>query len=878
MSSTLLILLASMASAVAFTHLEPRQQQPIALTPDGGKLLALHSTAHTLTIFDVGSPARAVPLMIAEIPVSTAPVSVRARSNDEAWVVNEGADSVSVVSLAQGIIIDTLRVADEPADVCFAAGKAFVSCSQGRAIAVFDANSRVSLGQIAIDGVAPRSLVANADGSKIYVACLFSGNRTTLLPKEIAPPQPAPTNPSLPAPPQTARIVSADDSRISWNVLDHDIAEINTSTHTIERWISGVGTHLFHLAMHPDGSLWCANSDSLNLTRFEPELNGDFVRHRLSRIALPATHFVHHDLNPGISRATTPDADSISAALAQPTALVHNADGIRCWVAAFNSDRVAEIDSFTGEILRRIDLRPAGTGSESMRGPRALALTPERLYVLNKISDTLATIDPTTGALLSEIPLGSIDPMPVPIRSGRGLLYDARLSGNGTISCATCHLDADRDGLAWDLGDPGGTMVQVTAAALSIHDSTLFTQNVHPMKGPLITQTLRGLATNDADPIDATDGSTRPSQAIVTKFHWRGDKPSIQSFNSTFPMLMGGNPQPAARMDRLADYLKSIVHPPNPNLKLDRTLRTDLPQGDAVNGRKVFLNHNLSHCAVCHSLPAGTDQNLDDFFLINQTQPMKNAPLRTVYQRAGIFLPTAGADSLSGFGLGADGSGHQLPSVHPYDSLSLIHRPPPSAAKTKSLRDLTAFILSFDTGTAPAACYDVTLNFSNKTHSTLLSQLATLEARTALGDNGLVAHGLIAGQTRRFRWLSQTSTYLADDGATYTRSALLDLLQTSDALTFIGVLPHEAAWRSTDRNQNNLPDLAESLPQLAIERDGSSWFLRWQKSDWFPVASPNLSPPWLPATGEMMEDGTGWKLPLSHESQPSGFFRLQRTW
>jgi DNA-binding beta-propeller fold protein YncE len=873
-----LLLSATMVCSMAFTHLEPRQQQPIALSPDGGKLLALHSTAHTLTVFDVGSPPRAVPLMVAEIPVSTAPVSVRARTNDEAWVVNEGSDSVSIVSLAHGIVIDTLRVGDEPADIIFAAGKAFVSCSQGRSVAVFDAVTRVSLGNIAINGVAPRALAASTDGSKLYVACLLSGNRSTLLPKENAPPPPAPTDPSLPAPPHTALIVSADDNRISWNVLDHDIAEINTSTLAIERWISAVGTNLFHLAIHPDGSLWCANSDSLNLTRFEPELKGDFVRHRLTRIALPAATPTHHDLNPGITRATSPDPAFIAAALAQPTALAHNTSGTRTWIAAFNSDRVAEIECSTGAVLRRIDLRPAGAGPEAMRGPRALALTNDRLYVLNKLSDTLATIDPESGALLSEIPLGSIDPMPAPVRAGRSPLYDARLSGNGTISCATCHIDADRDGLAWDLGDPSGDMIHVTAAPLSIHETTLFTQELHPMKGPLTTQTLRGLATNDAAPVDPTDGTVRPPDAIVTKFHWRGDKPSIQSFNSTFPNLMGGNLQPQESMDLLAVYLRSIIHPPNPNLRLDRSLRNDLPQGDAVNGRTVFLNHNLSHCVVCHGLPAGNDQNIDDPFLINQTQPMKNPPLRTVYQRAGIHQPTPGADSLAGFGLGADGGGHALPSVHPYGSLSLIHRPPLTAAKTKALNDLSAFILSFDTGTAPAACHDMTFRFSNKNDPALLSQLATLEASSSAGDSGLAVHGRIAGRNRRFHWDPQAGTYLADDGSNLTRATLLGLIDTGDSLAIMGTLPGESAWRSTDRNANGLPDHAEPPPTLAIEGRQGGLFLRWRKSDWFPVTSPDLNAPWPPAPGDPVSDGDWWRLPLPVETQSSGFYRLRRTW
>lgn len=878
-SRTVFLILSMATAAMGYTHMEPRQQHPVALTPDGTKLLALHSTAHSLSVFDVGTPPRETPMLIREISVSSAPVTVKARTNDEAWVVNEVSDSVSIVSLSRGVVIDTLSVADEPADVCFANGKAFVSCSQARVISVFDATTRAPLGQIPIHGVTPRAMVASADGSRIFVASLYSGNGTTILHQDNAPPQPAPTNPALPPAPRVGLIVPATDPRATWNVLDHDIAEINTGSQTIERWISGVGTHLFDLAIHPDGSLWCANTESLNLTRFEPELNGHFAEHRLSRIQLSGPAISHHDLNPGIPRATTPSPASIATALAGPTAIAFRQDGQRVWTAAFQSDRIAEIETATGNILRRIDVRPAGIGSEGMRGPRGLALGAAHLYVLNKISDTLTTIRMSDGEILSEISLGSIDPMPSNIRTGRGVLYDARLSGNGTLSCSTCHLDADRDGLAWDLGDPGGAMVSVATADLSIHDyQTVYNKDLHPMKGPLVTQTLRGLALNDADPVDATDGSIRPAAAIVTKFHWRGDKPSIQSFNTTFTHLMGGELQSPATMDRLAEYLLSIVLPPNPNLKLDNTPRTDLPQGDAVNGRNVFLNHAQSHCMVCHTMPGGTDQNVDLPELVSKNQPMKNPSLRTTYQRADLFLPVAGADSLSGFGLGSDGSGHALPIGHEY-SLSLINRPPITAAKAKSLADLTAFILSFDTGTAPSASHDLTLSTDRKNDASLLNRLSILEIRAAAGDNGLIAWGQVAGMARRYEWDPSISRYRADDQSTLTRGELLNLLTGNDVLSFAGTLPSESGWRGNDRNANGVPDSLESKPSLAIRHEGNAMRLEWSRaSDWYPETSPDMTTPWTPAAGSPVPDGSLWKLPISPADGPSRFFRLRRTW
>ena len=59
------------------------------------------------------------------------------------------------------------------------------------------------------------------------------------------------------------------------------------------------------------------------------------------------------------------------------------------------------------------------------------------------------------------------------------------------------------DGLAWDLGDPDGA---VLPNPNPIRSDTLTTApDFHPMKGPLTTQTLRGIATHGA-------------------MHWRGDR------------------------------------------------------------------------------------------------------------------------------------------------------------------------------------------------------------------------------------------------------------------------------------------------------------------------------------------------------------------
>src|SRR5207302_2382878 len=115
---------------------EGKQTSPIRLSPVGARLLAVNTPDARLSVFDGSQPSN--PRLIAEIPVGVEPVSVTPRNNDEAWVVNEVSDSISVVSVSQRIVTDTIYVKDEPADVVFANGKAFVTAARKNMIAVFD--------------------------------------------------------------------------------------------------------------------------------------------------------------------------------------------------------------------------------------------------------------------------------------------------------------------------------------------------------------------------------------------------------------------------------------------------------------------------------------------------------------------------------------------------------------------------------------------------------------------------------------------------------------------------------------------------------------------------------------------------------------------
>ena len=89
-------LVASAVGQIGYVNFEGKQTNPVRLSPDGTRLFAVNTPDARLSVFDVSNPSN--PILIAEIPVGIEPVSVNPRSNDEAWVVNEVSDSVSIVS------------------------------------------------------------------------------------------------------------------------------------------------------------------------------------------------------------------------------------------------------------------------------------------------------------------------------------------------------------------------------------------------------------------------------------------------------------------------------------------------------------------------------------------------------------------------------------------------------------------------------------------------------------------------------------------------------------------------------------------------------------------------------------------------------------
>jgi len=751
--SALLMLTAVAGAQTGFANFETPPVSPIALTPSGTRLLVTNTADNRLEVFDLTSGN---PVWIRSIAVGLDPVSVRCRSENEAWVVNHLSDSISIVDLSPGIagmrVVRTVPTGDEPADVVFAGAplRAFVSVSQLNQVRVLDpANPLGPATIINIQGEDPRALAVSPDGTRVYAAIYESGNNTTIVSRQgvsnpagpysgVNPPPNAgsvfdpPLTPGLPGAPPVGQIVRwngsawMDGNGRNWTALvpqrlhDHDVAIINAGT-LVVTYASGMLTTVAGLAVAPDGTVAAVGTEATNQVRFEPNLTGTFVRVDVATFdpAIPAS-FAVADLNPHLDYSTgSIPAEEREQSLGDPRSAVFTPDGSAMYIAGMGSNNVV-LASPSGERLARIDVG---------EGPAGLALSGDgsTLYVLNRFEGSISVIN--TAKNVEVWRADFFDPTPESIRLGRPVLYDTHLtSGLGQASCASCHIDARTDHLGWDLGSPAGEVKVFNQDCRQPN-----CRDWHPMKGPLVTQTLQGIVGNGP-------------------MHWRGDREDLAAFSGAFVGLQGADAEPDPQaMARLESFVATIRHGPNPWRNLDGSLSTSVPTsagtGDANAGQGVFLNAPTLpgglRCVNCHAGPTGTDRTIDDPVGAPSQQAFKVAQLRNMFDKSGAnFASTNGS---RGFGFNHDGADSTIQAL-----LGPPFQFAPGAQGQTQRRNLEAFMVSFSSDTPAAVGRQITFDGTNNTDAALIAQLTTLVNIANNGTIGLVVKARRSGFDRGY--------------------------------------------------------------------------------------------------------------------------------
>jgi YVTN family beta-propeller protein len=208
--------------------------------------------------------------------------------------------------------------------------------------------------------------------------------------------------------------------------------------------------------------------------------------------------------------------------------------------------------------------------------PRGLTLTRDgrRLFVANRLDDTISVIDTRADGVTSTIKLAGPAAVSV-MRRGEQTFYTARYSFQGQIGCASCHIDSTFDGLTWDL-EPDGF-------GRDIVDNKM-------LEGVKDTEPYKW---NGGNPNLPTECGPR-----TEKYFWRSE----QYDNLT--------------LADLAVYIRNMPTRPN---------RWRLPGGELApaqeRGKALFERAQdkfgkpipeYNRCVFCHSGPKGTNQKIFD--------------------------------------------------------------------------------------------------------------------------------------------------------------------------------------------------------------------------------------------------------------------------
>lgn len=89
--------------------------------------------------------------------------------------------------------------------------------------------------------------------------------------------------------------------------------------------------------------------------------------------------------------------------------------------------------------------------------------------------------------------------------------------------------------------------------------------------------------------------------------------------------------------------------------------------------------------------------------------------------------------------------------------------------------DIVAYLVSFDTGTAPTVGYTLTLTAATVAGSSVQSDWATLQSQAGLGNYDLIGRGTIQGQVHGLLYQPSTNNYISDAGGVYSQAQLRHL-------------------------------------------------------------------------------------------------------
>lgn len=510
----------------------------ILVSPEGSRLFVLCQTSEEIRVLDATTYAVIKKIKVGHVPrgFSFSPDGSRL------FVTNSWDDTLSVIDTKTLAVVDTWIVGSEPSSVVEdrAGTRLFVANRISNDVAVLDAQTGAEEKRL-MAGRGASYLALSPDGTKIYATHVY---------------------------PNLSAYRAVPESEISVIDVKRAVVVDRLPLHAI----AGV----FHTAFSADGRLGV-------VAEYHPK-NLVTLAHLEHGGAFEDTITV---FGADVGKTVEVPLDELERYASQPFGVAIAPDKSRIYVTSGGSEIVTVIDF--SRLLRYIHAHPAGFVQDLSASsnyvvtriavglnPRGLALSNDgrRLFVANRLDDTISVIDTRTNNVDSTIKLDGPKKVSA-IRHGEQTFYTARYSFQGQIGCANCHIDSTFDGLTWNL-EPDGF-------GRNIVDNKL-------LEGVKNTQPYKWNGTNPNIP---TECGPR-----TEKYFWRSEQYDDLTLTD------------------LTIYIRSLDPRPNRWKLPGYELSPAQERGKGIFERRVdkfgkpVTEYN--RCVYCHSGPKGTNQKLFD--------------------------------------------------------------------------------------------------------------------------------------------------------------------------------------------------------------------------------------------------------------------------
>jgi YVTN family beta-propeller protein len=392
---------------------------------------------------------------------------------------------------------------------------------------------------------------------------------------------------------------SANENRIA---PESEITVIDTArAAVVDRMSLPSVAGVFHLAFSADGKLGAvAEYHPKNLVPLAHLEHGGAMAYTLTLFGAE------------VGKPVEVPLDELERYSSQPFGVAIAPDKSRLYVTLGGSESVLVLD--VPRLLRFVHAHPHASSfardlSASANyivaripvghNPRGLTLSADgrRLFVANRLEDTISVIDTRANRVASTIALAGPKRVSI-LRHGEQTFYTARYSFQGQIACASCHIDSTFDDVTWDLEPDGfGRDVVDNKTLEDIKDT-------EPYKW------------NGANPSIPVECGPR-----TEKYFWRSENYDNLTLTD------------------LSVYIRSLPSRPNRWRLANGELTPAQERGKAIfeRAKDKFGNPipESNRCSYCHSGPKGTIQKSFD---VGTRKPTDNSGLLDTPQLSNIAL------------------------------------------------------------------------------------------------------------------------------------------------------------------------------------------------------------------------------------------------